>query len=141
MSKSLSAFLSQNAKKPENVKYVASKRFEEDGKPIEWEISPITAAENVKIRKDCMRMVPVAGKRGQYTQELDSNGYQLKVAVRCTAFPDLNDTDLQNSYNAMNAEQLLVAMLTPAEFEDYSRKVFEANGFQTDDEIVEEAKN
>lgn len=141
MSRSLSAFLSQNAKKPENVTYVASKRFEDNGKPVEWEISPITAAENIKIRKDCTRMIPVTGKKGQYTQELDLNSYQLKVAVRCTAYPDLNDTELQDSYGVKNAEQLLAAMLTPAEFEDYSRKVIEVNGFQSDDEIVEEAKN
>ena len=31
--------------------------------------------------------------------------------------------------------------LTPAEFEDYSTKVLQVNGFQSGDEMVEEAKN
>lgn len=41
----------------------------------------------------------------------------------------------------MGAEQLITTMLTPAEFEDYSTKVLQVNGFQSGDEMVEEAKN
>ena len=32
-------------------------------------------------------------------------------------------------------------MLTPGEFEDYSAKVLEVNGFQNVQELVDEAKN
>lgn len=142
MAKDLSAFLAQNAKKIENVHFAASNRFvDENGKPIEWEICCITAAENANIRKACMRSVPVIGKKGQYTQEFDANAYLALAAARCTVFPNLNDGELMASYHVNGAADLLTTMLTPAEFEDYSTKVLEVNGFQTGEEMVEEAKN
>lgn len=143
MAKSLSAFLAQNAKKIDNTTYVVSDRFTdpETGKPMPWEICCITAQENVNIRKTCMRTIPVPGKKGQFTQEFDANAYLAKVCVRCTVFPNLNDAELQNSYGVMGAEALITTMLTPAEFEDFSTKVLQVNGFQTGDELVEEAKN
>ncbi len=142
MAKSLSAFMAQNAKKVENRKVVASRRFVgEDGKPMEWEITCITAGENQKLRKSCMRSVPVQGKRGQYTQEFDSASYQAKLAVRCTVFPDLNDAELQESYGVMGAEQLISAMLTGGEFDEYISTLLDHNGFTDMDDMVDEAKN
>lgn len=143
MAKNLSMFLAQNAKKIKNIKYVASERFTdpETGEAMEWEICCITAAENAALRKACMRTIPVPGRKGQFTQEFDPNAYLAKVSVRCTVFPPLNDADLQQSYGAMDAEQLITTMLSPAEFEDYSTKVLEANGFQSGDSMIEEAKN
>lgn len=143
MATNLTAFLAQNAKKIDNVKFVASERFvdPESREPIPWEICCITAAENASLRKACIRTVPVAGFKGQFTQNFDTNAYLAKVAVRCTVFPNLNDAELQSSYGVMGAEQLITTMLTPAEFEDYSTKVLQVNGFQTGDEMVEEAKN
>ena len=141
--KSLTSFLAQNAKKIDNVTFVASERFidTDNGKPMNWEICCITAAENADIRKSCMHTVPVMGKKGQYTQEFDVNSYLAKVACRCTVFPNLNDAELQQSYGVMSAEQLITTMLTPAEFEDYTTRVLQVNGFQTGAEMVEEAKN
>jgi len=143
MTKTLTAFLSQNAKKVDNVTYVASNRFvdPETNKSVPWEICCITAAENVALRKSCMHMIQVPGKKRQFTQDFDANAYLAKVAVRCTVFPNLNDAELQKSYGVMGAEQLITTMLTPAEFEDYSTKVLQANGFQSTDEMIEEAKN
>ena len=143
MTKTLTAFLSQNAKKVDNVTYVASNRFvdPETNKSVPWEICCITAAENVALRKSCMHRIQVPGQKGQFTQDFDANAYLAKVAVRCTVFPNLNDAELQKSYGVMGAEQLITTMLTPAEFEDYSTKVLQANGFQSTDEMIEEAKN
>ena len=98
MAKSLSAFLAQNAKKVDNRKIALSPRFvDEKGKAMEWEITCITAAENQKLRKDSLRNIPIPGKRGQYTQEMDTAQYQAKLAARCTVFPDFNDAELQES--------------------------------------------
>lgn len=142
MAKSLSAFLAQNAKKIDNQLIVASPRFVgEDGKPMEWEICCITANENSQIRKSCMRSVPVPGRRGQYTQDFDTAAYQAKISARCTVFPNLNDADLQASYGVMGAENLITTMLTAGEFEDYSAKILELNGFSGSDELIDEAKN
>ena len=142
MAKSLSAFLAQNAKKVDNQFIAASPRFvDEDGKPVEWEICCITANENSQIRKSCMRSVPVPGRRGQYTQDFDAASYQSKIAARCTVFPNLNDAELQASYGVMGAENLITTMLTAGEFEDYSAKILELNGFSASDELIDEAKN
>lgn len=143
MSKTLSAFFAQNAKKIDNVMFAASPRFTdpETNKPMAWEICCITAKENAAIRKTCMRQVPVPGRKGQFTQEFDAHAYLAKVSVRCTVFPNLNDAELQSSYGVMGAEQLITTMLSAGEFEDYSTKVLEVNGFQTGEEMVDDAKN
>lgn len=142
MAKSLSAFMAQNAKKVDNRKVVASPRFVgEDGKPMEWEICCIKASENQKLRKDSIRNIPVAGKRGQFTQDFDTAVFQAKLAVKCTVFPDLNDAELQESYGVMGAEALISAMLTPGEFDNYILAITELNGFNSEGELVDEAKN
>ncbi len=141
MAENLSAFLAQNARKIDTVRYVASDRFTgPDGAPVPWEIGCITAAENSRIRQGCMKTAPGA-KRGQTTQQFDAGLYQARIAARCTLSPDLNDRALQDSYGVHTAEELIATMLTPGEFEDYSAKVLEVNGFQTEAERIEEAKN
>ena len=139
----LSGFLAQNALKVENVKYVVSKRFlDENGQPIPWEIRCITSTEDEALRKACTKRVPIPGKRNQYTQETDYNLYLGKLAARCTAFPNLDDAELQNSYGVMGADALLKTMLTPGEYADYLTKVQEVNGFEvTFEDAVDEAKN
>jgi len=139
----LSGFLSQNALKVENVKHIVSKRFlDEDGKPIPWEIRCITSTEDEALRKASTKRVPVPGKRNQFTQEVDYNLYLGKLASTCTAYPNLDDAELQNSYGVMGADALLKTMLTPGEYADYLTKIQEVNGFEvTFEESVEEAKN
>ena len=144
MARSLSAFMADAVEKVENVLYPASTRIKdpETGEPMMWEICAISASENAQIRKSCMKTIPApGGRKGQFTQEFDGNAYQAKIAVRCTVFPDLNDAALQDSYKAMGTEKLITTMLTPGEFEDYSAKVLEVNGFQNVQEMVDEAKN
>ncbi|MDR1693278.1 MAG: phage portal protein [Oscillospiraceae bacterium] len=128
----------------EAAEVVVSKRFvnPETGEPELWKIKPITAKQHSALRRACMTSEPVpGGKKGQYTQQLDSSAYQAKMCAACTLYPDLNNTELQNSYGVMGAEALIATMLTPGEFEDYSTKVLEFNGFSTKNELVEEAKN
>jgi hypothetical protein len=139
----LSAFLSQNAVKEDNIKHAASKRFlDEKNNPMEWEIKSITSEEDEAIRKECTKKVQIPGKRGQYTQETDYTKYVGKLGAACTVFPNLNDAELQNSYGVMGADALLKTMLKPGEYADYLAKVQEINGFeQTMEDLVDEAKN
>ena len=141
MANTLSAFFAQNAKKADNRKFAASPRFVYNGKPLVWELAAITAGENQKLRKSCMKSVPVNGKRGQYTQEFDTATYQAKLAVKCVVFPDLNNAELQESYGVMGAEQLISAMLMPGEFDELISTILELNGFTDMGEMVDEAKN
>ena len=139
----LTSFLKQNALQKENVKYVASERFvDENKKPIEWEIKTISSREDEELRKTAMKKTPIPGKRGQYTQEIDTNKYIGLLACACTVFPNLNDAQLQNSYGVMCADELLKAMLLPGEYADYLMKVQEICGFdKSTQELVDEAKN
>lgn len=140
---SLSAFLSQNAIKVEDVKFVVSKRFlDEEGQPIPWVMRCITSTEDEALRKSSTKRVPVPGKRNQFTPETDYNLYLGKLAAKCTVYPDLDDVKLQDSYGAMGSDVLLKTMLTPGEYAEYLSKVQEINGFEISfQETVEEAKN
>lgn len=139
---SLSAFLAQNAVKIENVKYAASPRFVEGGKPVEWEIRCVPGTEDEVLRKDCTRRVGIPGKKGAYTQETDYNLYLGRLAVACTVYPNLNDKELQDSYGVMGADVLLKTMLTSGEYAGYLSKVQEVCGFdKTLQDEVDEVKN
>ncbi len=140
---SLTAFLAENAERIENVKYVASQRFRgEDGKPVPWEIRCITSEEDEKLRRKCIRSVPVPGKKHQYRNETDFDLYLGRLAAACTVYPNLKDAELQNSYHAMGEEELLKRMLKAGEYADYVIKVQEVCGFERGiAEEKEEAKN
>lgn len=142
MDKSLSAFLKPNVEQVANVRFAPSPRFKgEDGKPVEWEIRCISADEYARIRSSYFRQEPVPGKKGQFTQRFDTYAFQAKVCARCTVFPDLTDAGLQDSWGVAKPEELVGALLIGGEFDDYVAKVFQANGFQTEEELAEEAKN
>ncbi len=135
-------FMAGNAQKAETVKYVASKRFANKGKPVEWELKAIDSELDELIRKECTKKVPVAGKRGQYTQETDTDKYIGKMCVACTVYPNLNDAELQDSYGVKSADALLKKMLLAGEYTEYKAKVMEVNGYDMSmEELVEEAKN
>ena len=126
----------------ETVKYVASKRFAIKGKPVEWEIKAIDSELDEAIRKECTKKVPIVGKRGQYSQETDTDKYIGKMCVACTVYPNLNDAELQDSYGVKSADALLKKMLKPGEYTDFKAKVMEVNGYDMSmDDLVDEAKN
>lgn len=138
----LSAFMRSNVEQIANHKYAASPRIKgENGVPMDWEICCISADEYARIRSGCIRQVQVPGKKGQYTQQLDTYAFQAKVCARCTVFPDLNNAELQNDWGVTKPEDLLGKLLIGGEFDDYVTEVFQINGFKTEDELVDEAKN
>lgn len=138
----LSAFLAQNAEQDESVKYIASKRFVQGGVPIEWEIQSVTSEEDEQIRKTCTKKVQVQGKKGQYTQDFDSEKYLGLLAAKCIVYPNLNAAELQDSYKVMGADAVLKKMLKPGEYQNLLAKIQEINGFNISmDELVGEAKN
>ncbi|SDF62055.1 phage tail assembly chaperone [Sporomusa acidovorans] len=138
----LSAFLAQNVVREENVKYVASKRFVDEGKPVDWELQSVTSEEDEQIRKSCTHKVPIPGKYGQFTRETDYEKYLGLLAAKCIVYPNLNAAELQDSYGVMGADAVLKKMLKPGEYQDLLKKIQEINGFDIDmNALVEEAKN
>ena len=138
----LSAFLAQNVMQDETVKYVASKRFKDNGKPAEWELQSVTSEQDEQIRKSCTKKVPIPGKKGQYMNDTDLEKYLGLLAAKCVVTPNLNATELQDSYGVMGADVVLKKMLKPGEYQDLLKKVQEINGFDIGmEELVEEVKN
>lgn len=136
----LSAFL--NPIKEENIQYIASNRFVEDGKAVEWELKILSSEEAEQLKRKCMMKVPVMGKKGQFTQEFDSIKYMGLLASACTVVPNLNSAELQNGYGVMAPDELLKKMLNVGEYDAYLAKVQEINGFGSSmEDLVEEAKN
>ena len=140
----LSLFLKQNKTVRENVKFQATKSLcDENGVPLEWELKPLSTAQNEAIQEVCMSEVPIKGKPNMYRPKLDSNLYLKKMICACVVFPDLHTIELQNSYGVMTPEDLLVAMVdNPAEYQELAKFVQKLNGFDVSlEDKVNEAKN
>lgn len=136
-------FMKQNKKTKENVRFAVTKSLVgADGKPLEWELQPVTTRMNDQIRDACTLEVQVKGKPNVFRQKFDSAAYQNKLMVSAIVYPDLNNKDLQDSYGVMSPEDLLKEMVDDAgEYTDLMLKVQEISGFTTLAEDVDEAKN
>ena len=137
----LSSFFRVNAVKTEEVKYVVSTRFvDKNKKPVEWILKPVSSQLDEDLRRQST--IRTKNATGQYQTDLDVNKYIGLLAVACTVYPNLNDANLQNSYNVMGADSLLKTMLLPGEYANYLLKVQEICGFdQKIDNMIKQAKN
>ena len=139
-----SKFMKENKVVKENTTFPATKSLtDEDGKPLEWTIKPLTTKENDSIRDDCMIDVPVVGKPNMFRPKLNTSKYIAKMICSCVIEPNLYDKDLQDSYGVMTPEDLLKEMIDdPGEYQDFASFIQNFNGFNTSlDDKVEEAKN
>ena len=138
-----SRFMKQNKVVKGNTTFPATKSLaDENGKPLEWVLKPLSTRENENIRDECMIEVPVKGKPNVYRPKTDMNKYQTKLMCAAIVSPDLNNAELQNSYGVMSAEDLLKEMVDdPAEYTDLMLFVQQISGFKTLQDEVEEAKN
>ena len=140
----LSRFLKQNKIVKENITYAATKSLvDENGKPLEWIIKPLTTKENEAMRDECMIEVPIKGKPNMYRPKLNTSKYLAKMLVASVVEPNLYNKELQDSYEVMTPEDLLQAMVDdPGEYQDFTTFVQNFNGFNTSlEDKVEEAKN
>ncbi|MBR4419590.1 MAG: phage portal protein [Clostridia bacterium] len=136
------AFMAGNAKKVENKKIALSARFlDENGKPELWEIKALPAGEVEDLQRKYMINVPVPGKEGTYTRELDMQNYILALTAACVVEPNLNYAELQDSYGVKNPVDLLGRMLFTDEYTKLVAEVRKINSTETIGELVEKAKN
>lgn len=136
-------FFKQNKIKRENTNYVVTKSLvDENGKPLEWEIKPLTTEEDEKIRDACMYEVQEAGKKNSFKQKFNVTKYICKMLCACVVYPNLHDKELQDSYGVMTPEDLLKAIVdNPAEYDAFASFVQEYNGNTSLETKVEEIKN
>lgn len=141
MSNTVKGFLKSDKKiTRENVKYAASRAFlDEDGNPLLWEIQPIPTNLSLELIDLCTYSAPIPGKPGMTTEKLDTLKYTKKLAAASIVFPDLNSTELQDSYGVLSAEDLVTEMLdNAAEFNNLIEFLYDLNG--KPDEILNEKK-
>lgn len=131
---SLKAFL--NPIQTENKKVIASERFQEDGKPVPFEIRPVSQDENkVLIKKYTKR-----DRKGKET--FDSQEYMAALTVSAVVFPDLNNAELQKAYGVLGATSLLQKMFYVGEYMELLEAVQELSGLDADiNDDIEEVKN
>lgn len=140
----LKLFLKGNKKERETTEYAATKSLcDENGEPLKWTIKALTTKENDQIREECSKEIPVTGKPNMYRTKVNTSRYIAMMISRAVVFPDLNDTQLQNSYGVVTPEDLLKEMVdTPAEYDAFAQFVQQFSGFDTSlTEKVDEAKN
>ena len=136
-------FMKSNKVEREHVKYAPTKSLlDENGKPLEWELKPLTANEAEDIREACTIDVAIKGKPGMYRSKLLTKQYMAKMIVKSVVVPDLYNAELQDSYGVITPEALLMEMVdNPKEYTDFVNFVQNLNGFETLSEKVEKAKN
>lgn len=140
----LKLFLKGNKKLRETTKYAATTSLcDEKGNPLEWELKALTTDENDKIRELCTYEVQVTGKPNQYRTKINTSKYIASMIAACVVFPDLHDTELQDSYGVMTPEDLVKQMVdVPAEYDEFAKFVQQLNGFDVSlEDKVNEAKN
>lgn len=140
----LSAFLKKNKIIRQNTFYAVTKSLcDEAGKPLPWEIRPITTKEDERIREACTREVPIQGKAHMLRSKLDVNTYLAKLLASSVVFPDLMSVELQDSYGVKTPEDLLKEMVDDSgEYTAFTSFVQDFNGFGKDiNEQADEAKN
>jgi len=140
----MSAFFKKNKIFKENVFFTATKSLcDQDGKPLKWEIRPLTTKEDERIRDDCTREVPIPGKPNMYRHKVDASAYIGKLLAASVVYPDLYDAELQDSYGVKTPEDLLKEMIDdPGEYTEFTAFIQNFNGFNVSmQEQVNEAKN
>lgn len=125
----MNAFLRQNAKQKTEVEYAASTRFTNtNGDPVLWRLRPLTNKELEKIIDRNTKNIQVKGTR-ETQKEYNQAAAQMEMTLASVVYPDLTDEELQQSYEAVGAEELLKTMLSPGELADLHLAVSEASDF------------
>lgn len=135
----INLFFKENAKESKTVKYAPSKRFEDEtGKPLEWTLKTISTEKNEEISKECERVVK---SRTGVERYQDNAMYGRLLVAECVVEPNLHREDLQNSWNAMCAEEVPIKMLEAGEYLNLLKKITEINNFDSYEEIIEDMGN
>lgn len=140
---SFAQFMKKNKVQRNNVKYAATKSLvDENGKPLLWELKPITTKQNEDLRDKCTVDVPVSGKPNLFRPKLVTKMYVAKLIAASVVYPDLYNKELQDSYGVTTPEDLLLEMVDdPAEYNEFVKFVQDMSGFESMSEKVDEAKN
>ena len=139
-----SRFMKANKTVKQNARYAPTASLtDENGKPLEWEFRHIPSKENEDLRDECTIEVQVKGKQNLFRPRLNTSKYLSKMIVASTVFPDLYDSELQDSYGVKTPQDLIFAMIDDSgEYQELCAWIQEFQGFtKTLEDKVDEAKN
>ena len=131
----LDAFL--NPVELENERIAISDRFKDkEGKPIKWEIRPLSQEENMTLIKRFTK------RKKNGAEHFDQVGYGQALVCTAVVYPDLDNSKLQKAYGVLGKEQLINKTLTIGEFANLSLAVRNLSGLDDDiNDVIEEVKN
>lgn len=136
-------FMKKNKTVRSNAFFPATKSLtDENGKPLMWELRPVSSRENEELRDECVDSEPASNGQGQYRPVFRTSKYVARLICASVVSPDLNNKQLQDSYGVMTPEALLYEMIDdPREYQELAAFVQDFNGFgETIDEKIENAK-
>lgn len=141
MADNLKAFMVKNRAVKTNTKYAASEEFiGEDGKPIEWELKPLSPKKNDELIDVAMEVS--IDKDGKAITRFSEAIYRERLIIESVISPNLDNAQLQDFYNVKEPGDLVNAMLNIKEYKALSDKIQEVNGFKKSmKKEVEEVKN
>lgn len=128
----LESFFRSRVKTDVEERLIISERFaDENGEPREFVIRGISEAENEALK--------LAARRHMSGElRFDSKNYCNRLIVAATVYPNFRNLELQRSWGALNAEDLVCRMLLAGEYAALLTAVKRLSGF---DEDVYQLKN
>lgn len=108
--------------------------------PAPFKIRRITAEERQQIEKEC---VTVRRTRRGNERDIDTEKWQNKIIARAIVYPDLNAKELQDFYDVMGAEQLVMKIFNlPGDYDTILENILDFSGMlRPFEDEVNEAKN
>ncbi len=139
----MTRFMKKYQIRQEDTTYPATKSLvDEKGEPLLWEIKPIDTRTNDELIDACSYDVQITGKPGMFRTKVDQIKYKAMLVAASVTYPNLRDTELQDSYGVVNEIDLVREMIPSAgEFAQFVEFVNNFNGFTPMQEAVDEAKN
>lgn len=104
-------FLKQNKKEQEPIEIFVSDNFKDEKGPVPFILKIISAEEADRITDTCIEPVIDPQTRRKVGSEVNQKRLQMELLVKSIISPDLENKDLQESWDARNATDLLNKML------------------------------
>lgn len=134
----LSAFLNPVSVNEEKD-VVVSKRFVgEDGQPVPFRIRSLTQEEMDDVIKQATETVK--DKHGR-TEKLNHRKLARLIVLKGTVDPDFSLTEMCNRWGVVDPTLVPGKMLLSGEHTKLAEAIMELSGFETDEDIEEQAKN
>lgn len=103
-------------------------------------LRPLSSGEADAINERCFKNKP--GIKGRPERVFDVVKYNREICVASMVHPDLNDTELQESYGVRGADNLYSNLFLLGEANQILEKVTEISGIDVSmNDEIEEAKN